>query len=69
MEWLLESIRELISVIARMPDETFYHHVSYQRNDFANWIRDIYRQPEVANTILIMISRKELLDFLLKNMS
>jgi len=65
----VRSIRELISVIARMPDETFYHHVSYQRNDFANWIRDIYRQPEVANTILIMISRKELLDFLLKNMS
>lgn|SRR3989338_604714 len=39
----------LINALDRMPDEVFYHHVNPQRNDFSNWIRDIFKQKKLAD--------------------
>ena len=38
--------------IENMGDETFKCHVSNVRNDFANWIRDVMKDEQLANDLL-----------------
>jgi hypothetical protein len=41
LDGLLESLKE-------MEDETFYHHVTSNRNDFANWVKDILKDEGLS---------------------
>jgi hypothetical protein len=64
---VVRSIRELISALARMSDTTYNYHVTHERNDFANWIREIFNQPELADAVILIKSRAELLNFLVRS--
>lgn len=45
----LRSILELINALQEMNDEVFCHHVNSERNDFSNWVGDIYEEHELAD--------------------
>ena len=47
----IKSLAELITVLDYIDDDTFEHHVNEYRNDFANWIRDTIKNPELADEI------------------
>jgi len=47
----LKSGAELKQALPSMDDATYKHHVTKDRNDFANWIADVYRDTETANSI------------------
>lgn len=44
----LNNLLELAAALKYMKEETFSHHVSEQKNDFANWIRHCMGEEELA---------------------
>jgi|GEM_PF-6655182 len=47
----VKSLAELVEAIDYIDDSTFEHHVSEYRNDFANWIRDVVGDVELASAV------------------
>lgn len=45
------SLVDLPTVIENADDNTFSHHVNSEKNDFANWIRDVFNVSTLANKI------------------
>ena len=50
-------IRELARGLVAMSQETFYHHVNPDKNDFSNWVRDIINDIELADALLRAASK------------
>ncbi len=44
----LQNIMDLAIALENMEDHVFGHHVNSNRNDFANWIRHVMRDGELA---------------------
>lgn len=49
----LKSIVELAHELDQMADHVFYHHVTQDRNDFANWIKDVFHEAELARQVAL----------------
>lgn len=47
----VRSLKELIDAVGYISDVTFDHHVTEHRNDFANWIEHVIRNPELAQEV------------------
>jgi hypothetical protein len=47
----LKSIYELIEALDEMSDEVFHYHVNEEKNDFANWIKDVMSEETLAKEI------------------
>ena len=62
----IKNLFGLVSDLDKMPDDVFYHHVNEQRNDFGNWVRDIFKQKKLADEIIKARSRLEVQVTLLK---
>ncbi|MEM4247219.1 MAG: hypothetical protein QXR48_00995 [Candidatus Woesearchaeota archaeon] len=44
----IESLFQLIDELETMAEETFRSHVNEWKNDFANWVRDVFESPTLA---------------------
>ncbi|MEK6946646.1 MAG: hypothetical protein AABX32_03480 [Nanoarchaeota archaeon] len=62
----IKNILGLADDLDKIPDEVLYHHVNPQRNDFSNWLRDIFKQKKLADEISKVQSRLEIQVILLK---
>jgi hypothetical protein len=47
----LKSVYELVDALESMSDDLFSQHVSEMHNDFSNWIKDVFKEPNVAKEI------------------
>lgn len=47
----LKNIGELSKALKDMKNEVFEHHVNKDKNDFANWIRDVQQDKELADQL------------------
>lgn len=47
----LKDVKELADVLEDMHENTWGHHVNNERNDFANWVNDIFKEEELARQI------------------
>jgi len=47
----LKNIAELMESLKDMDQDLFSFHVNEQRNDFANWVRDVFGEKELARRI------------------
>lgn len=45
---ILHNLDELSAELITIDKETFKYHVNDEKNDFSNWIRDIFHSPELA---------------------
>jgi hypothetical protein len=45
------SIMDLTDALEMMSDDTFYYHVNDFKNDFANWVKDVFHMDELADQI------------------
>ncbi len=57
---VLTSLRDLSSALATMPPEVWAHHVTGERNDFANWIEHVFKDPKLAEKTLKAESPQDL---------
>jgi hypothetical protein len=48
---IIGNLVELRDRLNEMADEVFAHHVTKERNDFANWINDVLNDAELAQAI------------------
>ena len=48
---ILKNIAELGNALRRMSDKTFQHHVAKNKNDFAKWIEDVFRDKNLAQAV------------------
>ncbi len=49
---VLRNVQELGERLKAISVQAFYHHVTPSRNDFHNWIRDVYQDPALASELL-----------------
>ncbi len=47
----LKSLFDLANAFSKMGDEIFKHHANSSRNDFSNWINDVFKLPDLAKEI------------------
>ena len=47
----VKNLHEFLEALKVMDDATFYHHVDDRKNDFADWIEKVIKDPELADTM------------------
>lgn len=62
----LKTLNDLRKALGYMTDEEFNSHVNEEKNDFANWVKDILQNPELYEKIKD-VKTKEELEEVLKN--
>lgn len=58
---ILRNIHEIYDAIAYMKDETLRHHINDEKNDFSNWVRDVLKDGELADSLSRAKSREKIL--------
>jgi hypothetical protein len=48
---LLYSLRDLLNMLPHMSEHVLHHHTKHGRNDFANWIGDVFNYDDIAEEI------------------
>ncbi len=56
----IRNINELRKKLKEMNKETFNYHVNQEKNDFYNWIKDVYKYQGIARRIKRARTKKEL---------
>jgi len=54
---VLKNLRELPPALQKMTKATFAHHVNAERNDFANWIKDVLGKKKFAQFVIKLRSK------------
>jgi len=62
----VSSIKELYVLLQKLDDKIFYAHVNEEKNDFYNWVRDVYQDKKLADDLL-WCTNKESMIFCLKS--
>ena len=57
---VLKDLVELAHAHEHMSDDVFNHHVNNYKNDFRNWVRDVFSQKELAAELEKAKTRSEL---------
>jgi hypothetical protein len=55
----IKSAKELAEVLPLITDDMFKYHVTDAKNDFSNWINDIFGEPELAKKIRVVKNKIE----------
>jgi hypothetical protein len=49
---ILANLNELYEALMNMDDETFAHHVNNDKNDFAKWVDEALKDPELGKKLM-----------------
>ncbi len=63
VEGVLKSIDDLKEKLPSIADEVFNYHVNENRNDFADWIENIFHAAETASKLRLLKTKKEFIEF------
>ena len=47
----VKNVAELASILDQLEDHVFNHHVTPDKNDFHNWVKDVFEDVELARKI------------------
>ncbi len=47
----IKNVKELADVLEHLADDVFRHHVTDDKNDFANWVEHIFEDIDLAKEI------------------
>lgn len=45
---IFKNLKELVDGLERMTEEVFNYHVTKEKNDFVNWIKDVFKDEKLA---------------------
>jgi hypothetical protein len=62
----LKSLQDLLNSIEKMPDNIFANHVTKERNDFADWTKNVFEIGDTADKIRNAKTKNELKEVLMK---
>jgi len=48
---MVKNLNELATTLREMPEETFHYHVTGDKNDFSNWVRNVIGDVTLANQL------------------
>lgn len=54
----IKDMRELLSALEKMDEDTFTCHVNKEKNDFHNWARDVHQDEKLASMLSQVIDRE-----------
>ena len=60
--------QELVDALEDMSSDLFEEHVNEMKNDFSNWIKDVFEEPNVAKELQKVQSRIEAQKVLIKKL-
>ena len=55
----IKNLQELAEALEIMDDDVFNHHVTKEKNDFSNWVKDIIEDVNLSNDLLKAKTRKK----------
>ncbi|MGV8150269.1 MAG: DUF5752 family protein [Candidatus Woesearchaeota archaeon] len=64
----IKDYKELAAILETVGDDVFYYHVTSERNDFANWINDVFGEHELSEKIKHCNSKHEMMAILYKHL-
>jgi len=64
----MRSVLELIDELETMTEDQFHNYVSDVENHFANWIRDVFEEPHLAEEMRAIKTRMDTQRALLKHL-
>lgn len=50
---VVHDVFELANAFDNMTHEVFYHHVNDFKNDFSNWVREVMKEPDLADKLML----------------
>jgi hypothetical protein len=56
----VKNIKELADVMEELEDQVFNYHVAPDKNDFATWIKDIFKDIELAEKLAGVKDKKHM---------
>lgn len=59
-----KSVKELADALRELPKEVFEHHVSDKKNDFADWIKAVFKEEHLSVALKKVHTRKQTYDLL-----
>jgi hypothetical protein len=62
----VKNLAELLDQLANMDKELFNYHVNKKNNDFANWVRGVFGEKELARRINMSRSPQGMLKAIIK---
>ncbi len=65
----VKHVGELAAILDQLEDHVFHHHVSPERNDFQNWIKDVFEDVELARKVSGVDDKKRLQLVIYKHMA
>lgn len=48
---ILKNLKELAESLEEMSDEIFNYHVNQTKNDFADWVGDVFKEKKLATDL------------------
>lgn len=64
----IKDYQELASLLETVNDDIFYYHVNSERNDFANWVNDVFGEEKLANDIRKTKNKTEMIAVIYKHL-
>lgn len=55
----LKNVAELIDALEQINDDIYHHHANQHRNDFSNWLNDVFKEKNMAKEMKRAESRLE----------
>ncbi len=65
----VKHVAELASILDQLEDHVFHHHVSADKNDFHNWVKDVFEDIELARKMAGASDKKHLQLVIYKHMA
>lgn len=59
---IIHNLHEMSDTLNYMKDEVFKHHVNEEKNDIANWVRDVLKDNKLADSIKRIMRKDRVLD-------
>lgn len=57
-----KNLKELMIILENYPEKDFTRHLNQNKNDFANWIKDVFEEDKLARRISWAQTKEEIID-------
>ena len=65
----VRSLPELLTILEQMDDETFRHHVTHEKNDFSEWIKNVFHEKSLAEEVSNLSSKEGMIEAIRRRLS